>query len=272
MILRRRDQGPAVKTLQRNLNKLGSIVLVDGDYGGETLDAVLDARTTLHMPGNGDADDALQAALAALPDPFPPLTAAGVTFIARLEVSSPKLYRQRYCHPTLPPEASGITIGIGYDLRFASRASFEADWDASIPAGDVDRLEAAFGRIGTEALRASLSDLTIPLHVAMPVYLKRNLPQYLDLTRTIYPQVDRLPPSRRTALVSLVFNRGTALDGDRRSEMRAIRDLLAAGDLDPVADELESMTRLWDPGSGLITRRRDEATLWRSGFSALQLE
>jgi peptidoglycan hydrolase-like protein with peptidoglycan-binding domain len=272
MILRLRDEGPPVKTLQRNLNKLGSILLIDGDFGPATRDAILDARATLGLPGDGDADEALQTAVAAVPDPFPPLTAAGVTFIARLEVSSSKMYRQVYCHPTLPPEASGITIGIGYDLRFASRASFEADWGASVPAGDVDRLEAAFGRIGSEALRASLSDLTIPLNVAMPVYLKRNLPQHLDLTRTIYPQVDRLPPSRRTALVSLVFNRGTKLDGDRRREMRAVRDLLAAGDLDPVADEFESMTRLWDPRSGLITRRRDEAKLWRSGFSALQLD
>jgi hypothetical protein len=31
---------------------------------------------------------------------------------------------------------------------------------------------------------------------------------------------------------------------------------------------------LWDPQqqSGLLKRRRDEATLWRSGFAALQLD
>lgn len=275
MILRQNDAGPAVRIFQRDLNKLGSIILVDSHFGGETHDAVLDARVVLSLPADGnagDADEALQAAVAAEPDPFPPLTAAGATFIARLEVSGPKLYRQRYCHPTWPREQSGITIGIGYDLRFVSRAQFEADWGAAVAAADVDRLATAFGKIGTDALRDSLEDLTFPLNDAMAVYLKRNLPQYLDEARTIYPQIDTLSPARRTALVSLVFNRGTALDGDRRSEMRTIRDRLAAGDLDPVAEQFESMTRLWDPTSGLIQRRRDEATLWRSGFAALQLE
>ncbi len=96
--------------------------------------------------------------------------------------------------------------------------------------------------------------------------------------RKIYPQVDALSPARQTALVSLVYNRGARLTDkdpvaqDRR-EMRAIRDLLAANSVDAVAGEFESMTRLWDPQkvAGLIQRRRDEATLWRDGFSALQL-
>lgn len=56
--------------------------------------------------------------------------------------------------------------------------------------------------------------------------------------------------------------------------MRNIRALLAAGDVDAVAAQFESMTRLWNPATenGLIQRRRDEAALWRSGFAALKLE
>ncbi|OLC75028.1 MAG: hypothetical protein AUH72_21060 [Acidobacteria bacterium 13_1_40CM_4_65_8] len=84
MILRLNDHGVPVKGLQRNLNKLGSILLVDGDFGPATRDAVLDARVPLNLPGNGDADDELQAAVAAVKDPFPRVTSAGATFIARL--------------------------------------------------------------------------------------------------------------------------------------------------------------------------------------------
>jgi len=272
MILRLNDHGVPVKGLQRNLNKLGSILLVDGDFGPATRDAVLDARVPLNLPGNGDADDELQAAVAAVKDPFPRITSAGATFIARLEVCGPRQYRLQYCHPEWPGEKSGITIGIGYDLKFVTRPEFEADWGGAVPAGAVDRLAGAFGVTGSPQLRQAVVDLDFPLGVAMTVFLQRTLPEFLKKTRSIYPQVDTLPPSRAAALVSLVYNRGTDLTGDRRREMRAIRDLLAAGDLNSVSSEIDAMERLWDPQCGLVKRRHDEARLWRSGFAALQLE
>jgi len=85
--------------------------------------------------------------------------------------------------------------------------------------------------------------------------------------------LDNLPPARRTALISLVFNRGGDLEGDRRREMKRIRELLTAGDFDAVAAEFEAMVRLWDPvkEGGVIEPRRREAVLWRAGFVALQL-
>jgi hypothetical protein len=55
--------------------------------------------------------------------------------------------------------------------------------------------------------------------------------------------------------------------------MRRIRELLATGDLDSVADQFEAMERLWDPVKerGLIERRRREAVLWHVGFAPFQL-
>ena len=115
MLLKSGAFGEAVKTLQRGLNRLGSILLIDGDFGPGTRDAVIDAHLSLKRPASPDADDALQAAVAALPDLYPPLTAAGVTFIAREEVTSAGLYRRLYTHPIWPGGASGVTIGIGYE-------------------------------------------------------------------------------------------------------------------------------------------------------------
>jgi GH24 family phage-related lysozyme (muramidase) len=99
------------------------------------------------------------------------------------------------------------------------------------------------------------------------------LPDHIKKTRTAYPTLNQLTAPRRTALISLVFNRGNGLEGPRRTEMNNIRDLLTAGNLDRVAEEFDAMTRLWDPQTegGIIARRRREAILWRSGFEALQL-
>jgi putative peptidoglycan binding protein len=282
MILRLNDHGEPVKRLQRNLNKIGSILLVDGDFGPGTRDAVVASRTSVAMVNRatavgaadpGVADEALQEALAAAPDPFPrQITAAGGTFIARLEVGSPRQYRSMYCHPEWPGEQSGITIGIGYDLRFVTRAEFEADWAGCVSPATIDRLTRVLGVPGSASLRQTVVDLNFPLDAAMKVFRERTLPEFLNKTRSIYPQVDRLSAARATALVSLVYNRGASLEGDRRREMRAIRDRLASGDHDAVAGEIDAMERLWDPTSGLVKRRHDEAKLWRAGFAALQLE
>ena len=53
---------------------------------------------------------------------------------------------------------------------------------------------------------------------------------------------------------------------DRRREMRAIRDAVAAKDLKEIADQLRSMTRLWEGKNlaGLLKRRDAEADLVES--------
>ena len=282
MVLRTGDAGDAVKALQRDLNKLGSMLLIDGQFGTGTSQAIVEGRQALALPGPPEADDAFQAAVAATPDPIPPLTAAGLTFIARAEVSSASAYRKKYQTPCLPPPPSGITIGIGYDCQFVSRAQLEADWAGALPPAAVEQLAAVIGQVGSPDLLALVNGVVVPLVAAMTVFATRSLPAYLEKTRSIYPQVDDVPAARRTALVSLVYNRGTRLtDKDDvrqdRLEMRAIRDRLTSGDpaqIAAVADQFIAMTRLWDPAKapGLIQRRRDEATLWREGFAALQLD
>jgi hypothetical protein len=275
MLLRQGAQGDDVKALQRGLNKLGELVLVDGGFGAGTAQAVSAARVTLGVPGPPEADDAFQAAVRAAPDPFPPITAAGMTYIAREEVSDGRTYRQRFQRPCLPPFPSGITIGIGYDCRFVDRAQLEADWQGVLSPEDVALLEPSLGIPGTPFLRDRAAAVTITLGDAMRVFAARSLPKYFDLTRRIYPAVadQTLNPAQRTALVSLVYNRGTDLAGDRRREMLTIQTLLRQGKLAEVPAQFESMTRLWlGVAAGLVKRRRAEATLWQSGFGALQLD
>jgi len=279
MILRKDSFGDDVKTLQRGLNKFGAMLLVDGRFGGGTETAISDARASLKIPGPPEADDMLQAAVAAFPDPFPLLTAAGVTFIARLEVSDAAGYRRKFQKPCWPGKTSGITIGIGYDCAFVSPSDLRNDWGACLPSEHLDQLTKVVKQVGSDTLLEQVTGVVVPLEAAMKVFTGTSLPQYVARTRGIYPQLDKLTPAQRTALVSLVYNRGTRLEDknptlQERRELRNIQSLLAAGKIEAVADEFESMTRLWNPATerGLIDRRRDEATLWRSGFPALQLE
>jgi len=268
-----------VRALQRGLNRLGSILLVDGDFGPATTDAVANAFAVLGRTGIPCADDELQTALDALPDPFPPVTAAGLSFIARAEVSGPRDYTQRFARPIWPSATSGITIGIGYDLGTVSMKQFAADWRDRLTDAHFDLLCSVVNVNGTALRLKSVRSVAIPFNDAMAVFVRQSLPSFTAAAQRVFRVPDDLPPSRLAALVSLVYNRGTRLtDTDtkrrERREMREIRDLLAAGSLDDIPDRFESMTRLWDANKlpGLIKRRRDEARLWRAGFSALQLE
>jgi hypothetical protein len=49
---------------------------------------------------------------------------------------------------------------------------------------------------------------------------------------------------RQGGLVSLVFNRGTSMEGHRRREMRAIRDLVPKKDVKEIADQIRQMKRI----------------------------
>ena len=90
--------------------------------------------------------------------------------------------------------------------------------------------------------------------------------------------MDRLPSDAQGALVSLVYNRGSAVNGDRRREMLAIRTIIQNavrnGDisnhlsnvLNAIADQVISMKRLWVGAGvdGLLRRRDAEAALIRN--------
>ena len=274
MVLRQGDRGEDVKTLQRGLDRLGSMLLVDGDFGPATEAAVAEARESLRLAPGVEADDRLVDALAAVPEPAPEVTAAGVTFIGREEVSSPAAYRRQYRRPVWPSAESGITIGIGYDLRFVrDRAKLVVDWGDVLDARVIDRLLAVCGRAGSRERLDQVGDIEVPFLAATAVFLRRMIPEHAGRTRDTYPSLDTLPPHRRTTLISLVLNRGNRTHGEGREEMARIQELLAAGDLAPVAAQIESMTRLWNPVTlpGLIQRRLREARLWRDGFDALQL-
>lgn len=239
-----------IRALQRRLG-----LRPDGHVGPVTvaaLEAVVDrAFGAWPAPATGAALVVSQRALDAL--------------VAH-EISSEAYYRQALERPVWPGAASGVTIGIGYDLGHTARAQVARDWRGRLPDADVDALLRVCGLTGTAA-RDRLPDVAhvrVPLATAREVFAASTLPRFARLVREAYPGAEALPPDAQGALLSLVYNRGASLDdSDRRREMRTIRDWVAAGDLPGIADQLLAMKRLWDPArlGGLHRRRDDEAAL-----------
>jgi hypothetical protein len=268
--IRRGSANSDAARLQGLLNRRGALLAEDGRFGGATEQALCEAQAAFGLPETGECDAATWAGLEALPEPSSLLPTRGLTFIGREEVSSRERYDSLYHRPCWPGGESGITIGIGYDLRFADSAQFARDWQAHLSPAAYAALLPWLGRQGSrrdaEALRAN----SVPYSGAWMVFVASTIPLYVRRTTqaTAFGQgYDALPGLCKSALVSLVYNRGAGLDGERRIEMRAIRDLIAAGALDAVPAQIEAMKRLWPDVQGLRDRRDREARLWREGLA-----
>lgn len=197
---------------------------------------------------------------------FELLTPEAIQLILDHEIAGgQKQYEAQYMHPVWPKAASGVTIGVGYDLGYTSPSTFKSDWGGRISAAALTALSVCLGKKGqrAKALLAQVRDVTVPWTAAKAVFLTRTVPDYYAKTAKVFPGLEKLPKNAQGALVSLVFNRGDSLEGQRRTEMRAIRELVPKRDLAGIAGELRKMKRLWigKGVKGLLRRRDDEAAL-----------
>lgn len=171
-------------------------------------------------------------------------------------------------HPEWPGEASGITIGIGYDLGHTPATETSRVWAPHLPSSTLAPLVAVSGRKGEAAqvVLPHVRHLVVPWAAALAVFETVTLPTWYMRTLRIWPQVVELPGDCAAALVSLVFNRGASLTGDRRREMAEIQGLLRVGELKQIPHAIREMQRLWPDTAGLRRRRREEADLFEAGL------
>jgi peptidoglycan hydrolase-like protein with peptidoglycan-binding domain len=170
-----------------------------------------------------------------------------------------------------PGGASGVTIGIGYDLGYATRAEIADDWSPYLAPQMVKTLQSVAGIHGSAARGASReihSQVYVPWSTALAVFDKVDVPKWVNITRKALPNTNELPLECMGALVSLSFNRGASYNnaGDRCREMRAIRTHMAMRDFRSIPREFRSMKRLWPAGGGLWKRREHEAVLFEVGL------
>jgi len=173
-------------------------------------------------------------------------------------------YNKRCNKPIVPaPDTttSGVTIGIGYDCGQQTAQKILNDWSPYIPMEQAQRLAATAGLKKHAALAEAvkMQDIIIPIEVALKQWYEKKLAYTAKQTASIYPNLANLHPYEQTCLISLVFNRGADLEGDRRKEMK---DLVAATNLDDdktMAKLFRDMKRLWPDTRGLQIRRDLEA-------------
>lgn len=198
----------------------------------------------------------------------------GLEMLIGFEVSSRAQYNSRYKNPIWPGGASGVTIGIGYDLGYNTRSGITAAWNDKVPASDLNLLLTAQGKTG-ERGRAALAgtrSVVVSYEAALDVFYQTTLPVYAKATKSAFPGVEKLPPDAQAALLSLVYNRGAGLEGASRAEMRNIGPLVKSQDLKGIARQIRNMKRLWQGKGlpGLLARRDKEADLVeQAGFNIL---
>ncbi len=243
-----RTQSERLKKIQK---KLG--VEPDGLLGAQTLSAL-----EKHLFDSPDLVVTPQS-------PSLTLSSKGIAAIVAYEVGSKNYYNLKLRQPCWPGGDSGLTIGVGYDLGFASTDQFQQDWAAALSTAKLDRLSTMCGKKG-RAVKDTLSqfsDIGISYKQAVTVFSETSLPNYASQAAKAFPGLKALYADAQAALVSLVYNRGPSMRGDARIEMRAIRDLVPELDYAGIAEQLRLMKRLWEGRNlqGLLTRREDEALL-----------
>ena len=270
VLLNARVEGPFSSAVSRveycaNGAKVGESIVRDG-WGAVWIKPpvgryTVTAKTSLDVGGIAESVGRTVTVL--------PLTRQAVQLIYDYEVGGGKAYyEQRLSRPTVPGTKSGVTIGVGYDLRFQTSAGFEKDWGGLLPQGQIDRLKRLTGQVGTADMKDSVQDIVIPWTAAERVFYNTTVPRYVADTLRAYPDADtKLSPTDFGSLVSMVLNRGSGLTNRGRSsvyaadpsrEMRQIADALKSGNHGDIPQYLRDMKRLWPDLASLPREKKSE--------------
>jgi GH24 family phage-related lysozyme (muramidase) len=193
-----------------------------------------------------------------------------LNLLFKYEVGGGKNYYDKYLsHFTWPGGASGPTIGIGIDCAYYTQTELQKIFEF-LPSEQIELIKKSSGKTGqdgkeyTKTLRQS--GIVVEWEEAVEIFNSLTWKKFSTLAEKTFPSLDQLCPDAYGAIVSLVFNRGTSLNGPSRLEMRKIKELIPSKDYNSIANEIRKMKRLWmgKNMAGLLERRESEAKLVES--------
>jgi GH24 family phage-related lysozyme (muramidase) len=199
------------------------------------------------------------------------LSQRAIDLIIAFEISSPKAYERKYRRPIWPRGESGVTIGVGYDLKFSNKKFVDRDW-YMLNSDMRSELYSVIGIGGQEAKRALEKVPSVDISWADA---ERQFMAFIQFpakqTEKVFTNCDMLPDDCFGALVSLIYNRGPKVSQNgRRKEMYQIQEMMKVQDFSAIPGRLRAMKRIWedDPDAvGLLRRRDAEAALFEIGLS-----
>ena len=190
--------------------------------------------------------------------------------LLKYEVGGGKSYYDKFLSKfTWPKGASGPTIAIGIDCAYYTKTELSKIFNF-LPQNQIELIQGSVGKTGekgreyTRILRNA--GITVDWEKALDIFYSITWPKFTKLTNKTFLGATELKEDAYGAIVSIVFNRGTSLNGQSRLEMRNIRDLIPSKDYKGIAKEVRKMKRLWIGKGldGLLERRETEAKLIES--------
>lgn len=200
-----------------------------------------------------------------LPGDKPALSVAALALILDGETGGERQYN-RNPHPEWPGGESGVTWGIGYDATAQSAELIVKDW-AALPPSSSAALAATHpfhGQTASARLN-TVKHILVAWDLSVGVFQDVDLVRNWRQARRAFPGFEELRPNAQGAILSLGFNRGWAMTGPNRAEMRAIRDDIPRRDYTDMAAQERKMERLWRGTgiyAGMVNRREAEARLF----------
>ena len=185
----------------------------------------------------------------------------------KYEVGGGESYYSKYLSKfTWPGGASGPTIAIGVDCAYYSEKELSQIF-SFLPQEQIKMISGATGKTGEEGKKYTTvlrsAGIIVQWVKAVEIFEKLTWPKFCKLAERTFPGLTDLKPDAYGAIVSLVFNRGTSLAGEKRKEMANIKKLIQQKDYKKIAKEFRNMKRIWVGKGldGLIERREAEACL-----------
>ena len=193
-----------------------------------------------------------------------------LALLLEYEVGGGQSYYEKYLSKfTWPKGASGPTIAIGVDCGYYSPVELSNIF-SFLPNDQIKLIQDASGKTGERGkeytIKLRAAGIEVKWDKALDIFNTLTWPKFTKLAEKAFPGLDELHPDAYGAIVSLVFNRGTSMKGDSRSEMRNIRDLVPEKKYTEIAQQFKKMKRIWSGQGldGLLKRRDAEASLVQS--------
>ena len=139
-----------------------------------------------------------------------------------------------------------------------------------LPKNQITQVQGASGKSGEKGKQYTIqlraAGIVVNWDKALDIFEQLTWPKFTKLAEKTFPGLAVLDPDAYGAIVSLVFNRGTSLVGEKRKEMANIKNLIPTKNYKQIAQEFRNMKRIWVGKGldGLIERRESEAKLIES--------